>query len=41
MKLGLMLPARQNIQWMLASQLGVEAVVTKAAPELTKDFLLY
>ena len=35
MKLGLMLPARQNIQWTLASQLGVEAVVTKAAPELT------
>ena len=35
MKLGLMLPARQNIQWTLASQLGVEAVITKAAPELT------
>ena len=35
MKLGLMLPARQNIQWTLAAQLGVEAVVTKAAPELT------
>ena len=36
MKLGLMLPARQNIQWTLAAQLGVEAVVTKAAPELTR-----
>ena len=35
MKLGLMLPCRRNIQWTLAAQLGVEAVVTKAAPELS------
>lgn len=35
MKLGLMLPCKRNIQWTLASQLGVEAVVTKAAPELS------
>ncbi len=35
MNLGLMLPARQNIQWKLAAQLGIEKIVTKAAPELT------
>ena len=35
MNLGLMLPARQNIQWTLAAQLGVKQIVTKAAPELT------
>ena len=35
MELGLMLPARQNIQWTLAAQLGVKHIVTKAAPELT------
>ena len=35
MKLGLMLPCKRNIQWTLAAQLGVEAVVTKAAPELS------
>ena len=35
MNLGLMLPARQNIQWTLAAQLGVKHIVTKAAPELT------
>ena len=35
MNLGLMLPARQNIQWTLAAQLGIEKVITKAAPELT------
>ena len=35
MELGLMLPARQNIQWTLAAQLGVKQIVTKAAPELT------
>ena len=35
MELGLMLPARQNIQWTLAAQLGVKKIVTKAAPELT------
>jgi len=35
MNLGLMLPARQNIQWTLAAQLGIKKVITKAAPELT------
>ena len=35
MKLGLMLPVKQNIQWTLAAQLGVKYVITKAAPELS------
>lgn len=30
-----MLPARSNLQWILARQLGIEYAVTKAAPELT------
>ncbi len=34
MKLGMMLPARHDIQWDLAAQLGVRFAVTKAAPEL-------
>ena len=35
MKLGLMLPVKPNLQWKLASQLGVKYAVTKAAPELS------
>ena len=35
MKLSLMLPAKKNIQWDTAAQLGVKYAVTKAAPELT------
>ncbi len=35
MKLGLMLPVKPNLQWTLASQLGVEYAITKAAPELS------
>ena len=35
MKLALMLPAKPDIQWTLASQLGVKYAVTKAAPELS------
>ena len=35
MKLGMMLPVKPDIQWKLAAQLGVDAVITKAAPELS------
>ena len=35
MKLGLMLPARPDIKWQLARQIGVDYAITKAAPELT------
>ncbi len=35
MKLALMLPVNPDIQWTLASQLGVKYAVTKAAPELS------
>jgi len=35
MKLGMMLPARPDIKWKLAAQIGVKYAVTKAAPELT------
>lgn len=35
MKLGMMLPAKKDIQWDLAAQLGVKYAVTKAAPELS------
>jgi len=35
MKLGMMLPAKQDVKWTLAAQLGVTRAVTKAAPELT------
>ena len=35
MKLGLMLPVKPDMQWKLASQLGVKYAVTKAAPELS------
>ena len=35
MKLGMMLPAKRDIQWELAAQLGVRFAVTKAAPELS------
>lgn len=35
MKLGMMLPAGENIQWELAAQMGVNYAVTKAAPELS------
>ncbi|NMA39965.1 MAG: TIM barrel protein [Lentisphaerae bacterium] len=35
MKLGLMLPVKPDLQWTLASQLGVKYAVTKAAPELS------
>lgn len=35
MKLGMMLPAKQDIKWTLAAQIGVTRAVTKAAPELT------
>lgn len=35
MKLGMMLPAKKNIQWDLARQLGVNYAITKAAPELS------
>jgi len=34
MKLGMMLPVNENIQWKLALQLGVKYAITKAAPEL-------
>ena len=30
-----MLPAKPNLQWQLARQLGIDYAVTKAAPELT------
>lgn len=33
MKLGMMLPAKPDIKWKLASQIGVKYAVTKAAPE--------
>lgn len=35
MHLGLMLPAKPDLSWTLARQLGVRHVITKAAPELT------
>ena len=35
MKIGLMLPARPNLQWQLAVQMGVKYAITKAAPELS------
>ena len=35
MKCSLMLPAKPNLQWQLARQLGIDYAVTKAAPELT------
>ena len=35
MKLGLMLPVKPDMQWKLASQLGVKYAITKAAPELS------
>ena len=35
MKLALMLPVKPDLQWVLASQLGVKYAVTKAAPELS------
>lgn len=35
MRLCLMLPAKPALQWEIASQLGVEEVITKAAPELS------
>ena len=35
MRLCLMLPAKPTLQWKIASQLGVEEVITKAAPELS------
>lgn len=35
MKLGLMLPVKPDMQWKLASQLGVKYAVVKAAPELS------
>ena len=35
MKLALMLPVKPDLQWALASQLGVKYAVTKAAPELS------
>jgi mannonate dehydratase len=35
MKLGMMLPAKPDIKWQLAAQIGVEYAVTKAAPELS------
>ena len=35
MKLGMMLPVKQDIQWKLAAQLGVRYAVTKAAPHLS------
>ena len=35
MRLCLMLPAKPTLQWEIASQLGVEEVITKAAPELS------
>ncbi|MBN2712289.1 MAG: mannonate dehydratase [Planctomycetes bacterium] len=35
MKLGLMLPAKPDIKWQLAKQIGVTNAITKAAPELT------
>lgn len=35
MKLAMMLPAKKNIQWDLAAQMGVKYAVTKAAPELS------
>lgn len=35
MKLTMMLPVKQTIQWKYAKQLGVTSVITKAAPELS------
>ena len=35
MKLGLMLPVKPDIRWVLARQVGVEYAITKAAPELS------
>ena len=35
MKIGLMLPVKPNLQWQLASQMGVKYAVTKAAPDLS------
>ena len=35
MRLCLMLPAKPTLPWEIASQLGVEEVITKAAPELS------
>lgn len=35
MRLTMMLPARQTVQWRYAAQLGVTSVITKAAPELS------
>lgn len=35
MRLGMMLPVREDIQWKYAVQLGVKYAVTKAAPELS------
>jgi mannonate dehydratase len=35
MKLGMMLPARECLQWKIAAQLGVKYAITKAAPEIT------
>lgn len=35
MKLGMMLPAKPDIKWQLAAQIGVKFAITKAAPELT------
>ncbi len=37
MKLGMMLPAKPDIKWTLARQIGIESAITKAAPELTGD----
>lgn len=35
MKLAMMLPVQPDIQWKYAAQLGVERVITKAAPQLS------
>lgn len=35
MRLCLMLPAKPTLQWEIASQLGVNEIITKAAPELS------
>ena len=35
MKQSLMLPAKPDVRWKLAAQLGVKYAVTKAAPELS------
>ncbi len=37
MTLGMMLPARPDLKWTLARQIGIESAITKAAPELTGD----